>query len=190
MIATAAAERFERLYRENPDPWSYRTSSYERRKYAATLAALPKPAHGLCLEVGCSIGVFTGQLAARCAHVVAIDFSLNALRLAHEHLHAVRNVELLRASFPEQTPPGSWDLIVCSEVLYYLQRPALDEAVRWIAAQLSYGASVLAVSWRGAGRAEPLRGDEVHDRLARDLAGWHALDARQDGYRLDRFDGR
>ena len=190
MSATAAAERFERLYHESPDPWDYRTSDYERRKYAATLEALPKPSHGLCLEIGCSIGVFTGLLAARCGHVVAIDFSLGALQLARRHLQGVRNVDLLRASFPEETPPGSWDLIVCSEVLYYLQPPALEEAVGWIKTQLSYGASVLAVSWRGVGREEPLLGDEVHDRLTRELANWHALDARQDGYRLDRFDGR
>ena len=106
MTATAAVERFERLYRESPDPWGYRTSDYERKKYAATLAALPKRSHALCLEVGCSIGVFTGMLAARCEHVVAIDFSLGALQLARRHLRGVRNVDLLRASFPEETPPG------------------------------------------------------------------------------------
>ncbi len=190
MTATTAVERFERLYRESPDPWGYRTSGYEREKYAATLAALPARRHGLCLEVGCSIGVFTGLLAARCEHVVAIDFSLSALRLARKHLNGVENVDLLRADFPEETPPGSWDLIICSEILYYLQPPALEEALGWIETQLAYGANVVAVSWRGSGREEPLLGDEVHDRLALRLAGRHALDARQDGYRLDRFDGR
>lgn len=190
MTPTAAARRFERLYHESLDPWGYLTSDYERQKYAATLAALPKPAHGLCLEVGCSIGVFTGLLAARCQHVVAIDFSLSAIQLAQQRLRGVQNVELLRASFPEETPPGSWDLIVCSEILYYLQPPALEEALAWIETHLAHGASVVAVSWRGVGRDEPLLGDEVHDRLARQLAGWHTLDARQDGYRLDRFDGR
>jgi len=190
MSATAEHERFKRLYQDSSDPWGYRTSGYEHAKYAATLAALPKPAHGLCLEVGCSIGVFTGLLAARCQHVVAIDFSLSALELARRHLQGVGNVDLLRASFPEEAPPGSWDVIVCSEVLYYLQPPALDEAIGWLKTQLSYGASALAVSWRGVGRDEPATGDQVHDRLARELAGWHALDARQDEYRLDRFDGR
>lgn len=190
MSATADLQRFERLYRENPDPWSYRISSYEQQKYAATLAALPRRSHGLTLEVGCSIGVFTRLLAARCQHVVAVDFSLSALELAGRELTGVSNVDLLRAGFPEETPPGSWDLIICSEVLYYLQRPALEEAISWIKAQLSFGASVLAVSWRGVGRDEPLRGDEVHDRLARELAEQHALDARQGMYRLDRFDGR
>ncbi len=188
--ATGALERFERLYHESPDPWGYRTSEYEREKYAATLAALPKRSYGLCLEVGCSIGLFTGLLAARCEHVVAIDFSLSALELARRHLDGVRNVDLLRASFPAETPPGSWDLIVCSEILYYLQPQALEQAVGWIETQLTQGASVLAVSWRGVGREEPLLGDDVHDRLAAQLAGWHALDARRDGYRLDRFDAR
>jgi 2-polyprenyl-3-methyl-5-hydroxy-6-metoxy-1,4-benzoquinol methylase len=188
--ATAAVERFERLYHESPDPWGYRTSGYEQEKYAATLAALPKQSHGLCLEVGCSIGVFTGLLAARCEHVVAIDFSLTALQLARQHLEGVGNVDLLRATFPEETPAGSWDLIVCSEILYYLDKPALDEAIGWIKTQLGYGASVLAVSWRGVGREEPLRGDEVHDQLAQELADWHVLQARQAGYRLDRFDAR
>lgn len=190
MSETAEHERFERLYHDSPDPWDYRTSSYEQDKYAATLAALPEQAHGLTLEVGCSIGVFTGQLASRCEHVVAIDFSLSALEIARRNLQCVSNVDLLRASFPDETPPGSWDLIVCSEVLYYLQPSALEEAIGWMKTQLSYGASVLTVSWRGVGRDEPLTGDEVHDRLAGELAPWHALDARQDQYRLDRFDGQ
>jgi SAM-dependent methyltransferase len=188
--AATAEQRFERLYQASPDPWGYRSSSYEHDKYRATLDALPEGPHRLCLEVGCSIGVFTGLLAARCEHLVAIDFSLSALQLARRHLEGVGNVDLLRASFPEQTPPGSWDVVVCSEILYYLQPPALGEAIGWIEAQLDCGASVLAVSWRGAGRDEPLLGDEVHDRLARELADRHALDARRDGYRLDRFDGR
>jgi SAM-dependent methyltransferase len=190
VTARTVVERFERLYHESSDPWGYRTSDYEREKYATTLAALGKPSYGRCLELGCSIGVFTGLLVARCEHVVAIDFSLGAVQLAARNLEGVRNVDLLRASFPEEIPPGSWDLIVCSEILYYLQEPALAQAIGWIETQLACGASVLAVSWRGIGREEPMLGDEVHDRLAAQLADWHALDGRQDGYRLDRFDGR
>lgn len=189
-MTTTAVRRFEQLYRASPDPWGYLTSSYEQAKYRATLDALPPGPHGLCLEVGCSIGVFTGLLAARCQHVVAIDFSLSALELARRRLEGVGNVDLLHASFPEQTPPGAWDVVVCSEILYYLQPPEFEGAIGWVRAQLAHGASVLAVSWRGMGREEPLLGDAVHDRLTRDLGAWHALDARSEGYRLDRFDGR
>ena len=183
------AERFERHYEASADPWNYRDSAYEREKYAATLAALPPRGFDRALEVGCSIGVFSGLLAARCRRLVAIDFSARAVALARERLAAQENVEVVQASFPEQVPGGDWDLIVCSEVLYYLDEPALASALEWLQAQLRSGAAVVAVSWRGTGAEEPLLGDDVHDLLERRFASWHALDARHPGYRLDRFDG-
>ena len=183
------AERFERHYEASADPWNYRDSAYEREKYAATLAALPQGGFDRALEVGCSIGVFSGLLAPRCRRLVAIDFSTRAVALAREHLAEKQNVEVVQASFPEQVPRGDWDLIVCSEVLYYLDEPTLASALDWLQAQLRSGATVLAVSWRGTGAEEPLLGDDVHDLLESRFARWHALDARRPGYRLDRFDG-
>ena len=186
----APAARFERLYARSADPWAYETSEYEREKYASTLAALPQGRIGDTLELGCSIGVFTEQLASRCERVLALDFSKRAIQLAQQRLAELANVELRQASFPEQAPPGPWRLVVCSEILYYLPGPALDRALAWLRAQLRAGACVLAVSWRGHGTDEPFLGDEVHDRLARELASWHGLDGRRERYRLDRFDGR
>jgi SAM-dependent methyltransferase len=183
------AEKFERLYTASGDPWNYGGSDYEREKYASTLAALPSGAFGAALEVGCSIGVFTEQLAKRCERVLAVDFSPRAMEYARARLRRLENVRLAEVSFPEQAPDGPWDLVVCSEVLYYLDEPALRAALDWLERQLRRGACVLTVSWRGAGSSEPLRGDDVHDLLAEDLARWHVLDARHPGYRLDRFDG-
>jgi SAM-dependent methyltransferase len=187
--ARVDAAAFERKYESDPDPWGYRTSGYERDKYAATLAALPARTLGRTLEVGCSIGVFTELLAARCERLVAIDFSALALVSARARLSGLGNVELACLTFPEQVPPGPWRTIVCSEVLYYLDRPALQSAVAWLGEQVEHGASVLAVSWRGAGGAEPMAGDEAHDLLLEELGRFHTLDGRTEGYRLDRFDG-
>jgi SAM-dependent methyltransferase len=188
-LPRVSRERFDRLYAASEDPWGYVTSDYEREKYADTIAALAPRPLGRVLEVGCSIGVFTAQLAPRCAELVAIDFSARALALARERLAGVPRVELLQASFPEQVPSGEWDAVICSEVLYYLDARTFARAVDWLAAQLARGTSVLAVSWRGEGREEPMRGDEAHDLLVDRLARWHALDTRREGYRLDRFDG-
>ena len=187
--ARASAASFERLYEGSEDPWGYLSSDYEREKYADTLAALPTERLSRVLEVGCSIGAFTELLAPRCAELVAIDFAARALELAARRLADLDNVELVRASFPEQAPPGQWGAIVCSEVLYYLDEPALRRAISWLSAQLEGGACVLAVSWRGTGATEPMRGDEAHELLAAGLARWHAFDGRKPGYRLDRFDG-
>jgi 2-polyprenyl-3-methyl-5-hydroxy-6-metoxy-1,4-benzoquinol methylase len=187
MNPISAAERFERIYADSPDPWGYHESDYEQQKYAATLAALPAAPVDRCLEVGCSIGVFTKLLAERCGTVVAVDFSQRAVTLAGSYLRAVDNVEVRQAAFPEQTPPGEWDVIICSEVLYYLEEPRFAQAMNWLAQQLRRGACLVAVSWRGGHGDEPLRGDEVHDRLTAAFAANHTLDARHSGYRLDRF---
>ena len=54
---------FDQLYAVDDDPWQLATSDYEQAKYARTLAALPRSRYGSALEVGCSIGVLTTQLA-------------------------------------------------------------------------------------------------------------------------------
>lgn len=48
---------FDVRYAADPDPWNFAGSPYERDKYAATLAALPRERYASALEVGCSIGV-------------------------------------------------------------------------------------------------------------------------------------
>jgi SAM-dependent methyltransferase len=190
VTASSELERFERLYADSEDPWGYLTSSYEREKYERTLAALPARELGSALEVGCSIGVFTQLLATRCASVLAIDFSARAIALAGQRLAGVENVELRQAAFPDEVAAGDWELIVCSELLYYLDSATLTRAVGWLSEKLRHGACVIAVSWRGVGRDEPFGGDQVHDRLAVELVEWHTLDGRSEQYRLDRFEGR
>ncbi len=189
MSGRATAESFERLYAASPDPWNYDSSEYERGKYAATLAALDGRVFERGLEVGCSIGAFTELLAERCESLSALDFSPRAVALARGRLREHAHVAILEAAFPEQVPPGSWDLVVCSEVLYYLDRPSLERATGWLGERLLEGSTVLAVDWRGPTTTEPHTGDQVHDLLSERLARWHALESHQPGYRLDRFDG-
>ena len=59
---TLDPDYFKGMYATEADPWRFATSAYERDKYAATLAALPRSHYVSGLDVGCSIGVFTHQL--------------------------------------------------------------------------------------------------------------------------------
>jgi trans-aconitate methyltransferase len=183
-----AAAFFEDLYERSEDPWSFATSDYERQKYAHTLRSLGAPRFERALEVGCSIGVFTELLASVTGELVAIDVSDHALARARRRLHRREGVRFARASFPEELPTGRWDLIVCSEILYYLDGDAF--AADRLRECLEAGSTLLAVHWRAATRTYPLLGDEVHDRLVAALGGRHALDDRRPQYRLDRFEGR
>ena len=182
-------EFFEDLYARSEDPWSFAKSDYERDKYAHTRAALNGDRFERGLEVGCSIGVFTEQLAGVCRELVGIDVSDTALARARRRLREHPRMTLARMTFPEEMPDGPWDLVVCSEVLYYLDDAAFALALERLRTALESGATVLAVHWRPATRSYPLRGDEVHERLITELGGWHVLDGRRSRYRLDLFEG-
>jgi predicted TPR repeat methyltransferase len=171
------AAYFDDLYAAERDPWEFETSPYEQAKYDATIAALPR-GYETGLEIGCSIGVLTERLQPHVADLLAVDVSESALEAARAR---VPGVTFERRELPEQFPPGRFDLIVASEVLYYLDPPAFEAMLERL-----HG-TVLAVHWRHPTRTYPMTGDEVHDALARRL-GPPAHSAPTDDYRLDRWD--
>ena len=183
-------EVFEALYARDDDPWGFATSDYEAAKYVATVAALGDRRFARGLDVGCSIGVLTALLAERCDALLAVDVAGRAVSRARERLAALPHVRVERRTLPEDLPAGPFDLIVCSEVLYYWSRDLLLGALPALTAALAPGGSLLAVHWRPPTRTYPLRGDAVHDLLAERLAGHltHAVGRIEPEYRLDRWD--
>lgn len=158
-------EYFEELYGASDDPWNFSTSDYEREKYGRTLAALGGHRFGRALEVGCSIGVFTGMLAPYCDELLAVDASEKAAALARERLASFTNVRVERRTFPEEMPRGPFGLILASEILYYLDRETMLAALRSLEEALATGGSLLAVHWRRETKTYPLQGDEVHELI-------------------------
>jgi trans-aconitate methyltransferase len=74
------------LYRQHPDPWGYTSSWYEQRKYAITVACLPRRRYRRAFEPGCSIGVLTELLAARTDALISADFAATAVEHAKHRL--------------------------------------------------------------------------------------------------------
>ncbi|KUM27184.1 hypothetical protein AU467_01945 [Mesorhizobium loti] len=109
------------------DPWNYR-SPYEQEKYERQLEILPAGRIGRALELACAEGHFTRQLAPRVDHLTATDISDVAVGRARARCSDQPNVEFGVLDFSADTLPGEMDLIVCSEVLYYLDD--LDELRR------------------------------------------------------------
>jgi len=193
-LASGASERprvpqafFDALYANDEDPWGFATRDYEREKYAHTLSCLGDARFGRGLEIGCSIGVLSERLAEICDELVGIDVSERALDLARSRLRDRANVTFVSSTFPEQMPNGPWDLIVCSEVLYYLDAPAFALALTRLREAIDRGAAILVVHWRPPTETYPMRGDDVHDKLVKELRDWHLIDDRRECYRLDLF---
>jgi trans-aconitate methyltransferase len=153
------------MYAADPDPWQFRTRWYEQRKYAATLAALPRARYRTGFEPGCSIGVLTAQLARRCDRLLAFDPVASAVSAARSAVADLPGVRVDQGALPEDWPDTALDLIVLSEVGYYLDRPALDATLARAVAALQDGGDLVAVHWRHPVADYPLTGDEVHAAL-------------------------
>ena len=140
---------FDRIHARDPDPWKVETSDYERAKYAATLAALPRPRFQSALEVGCSIGVQTVLLAERCDTVLAIDIAAEPVRRTRERCANLAHVTVRQARIPQAWPVGRFDLVVLSEVLYFLDRTDLTETANRAADSLAPAGAIVLVNWTG-----------------------------------------
>ena len=182
---------FDRVYEANDDPWSFATSPYEYQKYQATMAALPRAHYANAFEIGCSIGVLTQMLADRCDHLLAVDASELPLKTARERLATYANVIIQPMSIPGEFPDDTFDLIILSEVGYYLSMPDLERARQLLVDNLRPGGHLLLVHWTPFVHDYPLTGDQVHDFFleAAQPEGplTHLTNQRESTYRLDLF---
>jgi len=188
------AEWQEELYLLDDDPWNFERSPYEQGKYQHTLDVLTADGarYESALEVGCSIGVFTEMLAPHCGELVAVDISATAVERAEARVAGQPHVRVERMVLPNEMPGGTFDLVVCSDVLYYLEGPSLAKTVDAIAGTIRPGGALVVVSWLGT--FGPMSGAELHATLRHLLPPSFRLDRseRRDvdgpqgiGYQLD-----
>jgi cyclopropane fatty-acyl-phospholipid synthase-like methyltransferase len=160
-----SAADFEARYRADPDPWGYLHSDYEREKYDATLAACGQGPFDSALELGASIGVFSQLLAPRCRRLVTIDAAPTAVAAARSRLSAQPQVEVLLGGIPDAVPEETFDLVVASEILYYLTPAELADTLTVLERRMATGARLVAVHWRPGGPERPFDAEAAHRRL-------------------------
>ncbi len=180
------ASHFQSLYQASPDPWGFSTSPYEQEKYAHTLAILGDRRFASGLEVGCSIGILTRQLAPRCASLLATDIVEDPLSDARARCAGQPQVRFARMQMPMQWPAERFDLIVFSEVLYFLSPADIDRCARRVAGCLLPNAHVLLVNWLGRSD-DPCSGDEAAELFINATVGTLTIcrQQRHPGYRID-----
>jgi trans-aconitate methyltransferase len=155
---------FEEMYRNNPDPWDFESSSYEQRKYALTLASLPRARYASAYEPGCSIGILTEQLATRCDALLATDIVPEVLQRAASRLQDMPHVDLQLRPIPEAWPSAHFDLVVLSEIAYYFDTNDLGLMMHHVMRTTTPGGHIIGVHWRGT-TDYPLSGDSAHSLI-------------------------
>jgi hypothetical protein len=112
------------------------------------------------------VGVLTAALAASCDHVTATDIAQAALDETDARLRAAgrrQRVALQRTSIDCGWPADDFDLVVLSEVAYYLCENTLRQVMDSEVPKLMPGTTLLAAHWRHPVSGYPLDGDRTND---------------------------
>jgi predicted TPR repeat methyltransferase len=179
-----SAAYFDALYAKKNDPWRFATSPYEQAKYGATLQALATARFANAFEVGCSIGVLTRMLAPRCSSLLAVDVAEAALTQARRRCADLDNVQFERRQIPRDWPQRSFDLILLSEVLYYLSPADVAHTARLAHGSLRPHGAILLVHYV-LPTDYPCSGDAASEIFITTSRLTITLQRREAAYRLD-----
>lgn len=171
--ATPGRFEFDALFAARPDPWDS-TSPYAQTKFAQVLSMIPDRPIDRALEIGCAEGHFARLLSPRVSLLLAVDISDVALKGAAARCAGLANVRFERFDLGADPVPGTFDLVVCSEVLEFLDgADAVTDAVRRIAHALRPGGQVVFVNTTGkhgeADAPDAVVGDSVGLRCRTEL---------------------
>ncbi len=173
-------------YHRALDQAKFEADPREQRKFEMTSQAIGAGPFERALEIGCGPGFLSQRLAERCRRLIAMDLAVVAVEFANRRLAGSPTATAIQGSFPDDMPDGPFDLIVCSDTLYYLTTEDQDRGIALITERLTPGGIFVATHHRHD-IGMPMTGDEVHarlradERLTLDLAGGDAIIA------VDRF---
>jgi len=181
---------FQRIYEASKDPWNYQNSDYERAKRDATIAALDGRRFRSGLEVGCSIGELTRRLADHCDQLLGVDFVDEALAMARVNCGNRSWVSFRNVQVPLEWPGGQFDLIMLSEVLYFLSSEDNLRLVSLCKRCVTAEGVILLVNWLDKSPDDPCSGDAAAARFIEAGRDWFRVgfSRRTERYRLDRLE--
>ena len=182
--------RFEAMLGDGDDPWDS-TSWYERRKHALTVALRTRERYGRAIEIGCSTGALTGLIARHAGHVTAVDGSAAALAVARRRRSA--GVTWRHAEVPSGLtvlPDGYADLVVISEIAYFLTGAEFLALLRQARRLAAVDGEIVLVDWREGAADLPLDGELVHAQAVAAYADLtHRLSYRDESVRAEVWGG-
>lgn len=155
------AAPFDSMYADGDDPWGFAASFYESRKRALLLAVLRRDSYDAALEIGCADGLLTVDLAGRCTSITSLDVSEEAIRRARAR--GLENARFVVGAAPDAVPADPVDLVVLSEVGYFLTPTDWYATLRRCRSALRPGGEIVLVHWQHPTSDIPLDGPLVQE---------------------------
>src|SRR6185437_9216888 len=154
-------------------------------KAEAVLAACGEGPFASVVDLGAGLGVLAAALAPRSRRLLALDAAPTAVAAAAERLAPWPHAEARVAALAADLPAARFDLVVASEILYYLAAGDFEATLEWLDRALAPGGRVVAVHWLGDADDLHRSADDVHDALARRPRLTPVATTRASTYRLD-----
>jgi LmbE family N-acetylglucosaminyl deacetylase len=180
-----ARAHFEEMFERSSDPWGYDSVAYEANRFDRTIATLEGRQFENALELGCANGALTARLVEHCASLVATDVSQAALDVARTRLAGSANVTFEQGSLPNEMPNGSFDLIILSDMLYYLGLTGVAALMSKVAERARLDCRIVMTNYLGETSCA-LSGEMAAEIALAHLPGWRRVFAdRTDRLRID-----
>lgn len=127
--AWSTRRKMNRVFSRREDPYGYDCVPYELERLSSMQAAVRDRRWRHALELGCAEGAFTALLAAGAERVTAVDISPVALERARRRLARASGIEWVCADIRAWEPADGAraDLVVLGDVLYYLDKPGIQD---------------------------------------------------------------
>ena len=112
---------YAKFYTDRTDPWGYEVTPFALERFQASIELLDGARRDACFEraweIGCAEGVMTARLAQICKRLNAVDFVPLALERARVRCQEFGNVSFSEWDLKSDPAPGTFDLIVITDVL-------------------------------------------------------------------------
>jgi 2-polyprenyl-3-methyl-5-hydroxy-6-metoxy-1,4-benzoquinol methylase len=156
---------FEKKFRAEIDPWNYTHSKFEQFKRLTLLRACGPSKRARILELGCAIGETSRRLGRISLRLLAVDGSRTALAEAVRRTPHSGHITFRYAKLPEQMPRGQFDVIVVSELIYYLRQHQLKSLADRLISALAPGGMMVILNHRGPFDDAAVLPELAHRRL-------------------------